>query len=251
MSLDRSADRRQQPVHASFRYRRSPHPPGPRHEAQTFFDPPVQPRAIAFVLRYEIPFVQRDHARATGFDDRLSDPLVVSRHAFGRVDHEQSRIDTGEGAPRTEEGEVLERVFDEHLPAHPRGVDDPERSHPLGAPAGGVATGGGGGGFGSGAGGDSDGASSDQPEARSAIRSRLRLARMSDIAGPIPNVNADAGDIHNRRCTNDTSIKCTNNTPCLPNGTCQYFFGSNLPLMVRATLKALLRPTGASASRCT
>jgi hypothetical protein len=35
----------------------------------------------------------------------------------------------------------------------------------------------------------------------------------------------------NRRCSNDTSIKCTSNTLCTPGGgTCQFFFGSMLPL---------------------
>ncbi|MEO6030254.1 MAG: hypothetical protein ABIR79_25575 [Candidatus Binatia bacterium] len=50
------------------------------------------------------------------------------------------------------------------------------------------------------------------------------------LTGPLVNQNADAGDIDNRRCSNDTSIQCTNNTPCLPSGTCQFFFGSDLPL---------------------
>ena len=50
------------------------------------------------------------------------------------------------------------------------------------------------------------------------------------LTGPVPNQNADAGAIDNRRCTNDTSIQCTNDTPCLPSGTCQYYFGSTLPL---------------------
>jgi len=49
------------------------------------------------------------------------------------------------------------------------------------------------------------------------------------IAGPIANVRAN--QIDNRRCTNDTSIKCTSNTPCTAGGgTCQFFFGSTLPL---------------------
>jgi hypothetical protein len=47
------------------------------------------------------------------------------------------------------------------------------------------------------------------------------------ISGPIANL---PGQIDNRRCTNDTSIRCTDNTPCGAGGTCEWFFGSNLPL---------------------
>jgi hypothetical protein len=51
------------------------------------------------------------------------------------------------------------------------------------------------------------------------------------VSGPIANPNAGAGQIDNRRCTNDTSIRCTADAPCLGGGgTCQYFFGSALPL---------------------
>jgi hypothetical protein len=51
------------------------------------------------------------------------------------------------------------------------------------------------------------------------------------LSGPIRNPNAGAGDLDNQRCTNDTSIRCTNNTPCTGGGgTCQFYFGSNLPL---------------------
>jgi hypothetical protein len=51
------------------------------------------------------------------------------------------------------------------------------------------------------------------------------------VTGPIANPNAGAGQIDNRRCTNDTSIRCTADAPCLGGGgTCQYFFGSALPL---------------------
>ena len=57
-----------------------------------------------------------------------------------------------------------------------------------------------------------------------------RPCGVCSFTGPLANANADAGDIDNRRCTNDTSIKCTSNTPCLPSGTCQFYFGSNLPL---------------------
>lgn len=37
--------------------------------------------------------------------------------------------------------------------------------------------------------------------------------------------------INNRRCANDTSVKCTSIADCVGvGGTCQFFFGSNLPL---------------------
>jgi hypothetical protein len=53
-----------------------------------------------------------------------------------------------------------------------------------------------------------------------------------NVTGVIENPNADAGQIHVRRCTNDTSIKCTDDTPCSGGGgTCQFFFGSTLPLV--------------------
>src|SRR6185436_752901 len=52
------------------------------------------------------------------------------------------------------------------------------------------------------------------------------------VAGVVENPNQDAGQLHTRRCTNDTSIKCTDDTPCTGGGgTCQYFFGSTLPLV--------------------
>jgi hypothetical protein len=52
-----------------------------------------------------------------------------------------------------------------------------------------------------------------------------------NITGPVTNPSAGAGQIDNRRCTNDTSIRCTSNAPCTGGGgTCQYFFGSMLPL---------------------
>ena len=51
------------------------------------------------------------------------------------------------------------------------------------------------------------------------------------ISGPVANPNAGAGQIDNRRCTNDTSLRCTSNAPCTGGGgTCQFFFGSALPL---------------------
>ncbi len=49
------------------------------------------------------------------------------------------------------------------------------------------------------------------------------------ISGPI--ANTEPGQIANQRCSNDTSIKCTSDTPCTGGGgTCEFYFGSNLPL---------------------
>jgi hypothetical protein len=53
-----------------------------------------------------------------------------------------------------------------------------------------------------------------------------------NVTGVIENPNEDNGQLHTRRCTNDQSIQCTDDTPCLGGGgTCQYFFGSTLPLV--------------------
>ncbi len=49
------------------------------------------------------------------------------------------------------------------------------------------------------------------------------------LSGPAP--NDLAGQLNDHRCSNDTSIKCTSNTPCVAGGgTCEYYFGSPLPL---------------------
>lgn len=51
------------------------------------------------------------------------------------------------------------------------------------------------------------------------------------IGGPILNPAADAGQLHNRRCTNDSSITCTDNTPCSGGGgTCRFFYGTYQPV---------------------
>jgi len=56
-----------------------------------------------------------------------------------------------------------------------------------------------------------------------------RPCGVCDMSGPIPNVGAT--ELRNRRCTNDTSIRCSDDTPCLGGGgTCQYYFGTLLPL---------------------
>ncbi len=49
------------------------------------------------------------------------------------------------------------------------------------------------------------------------------------VSGPIQNLKADAGDINAHRCSNDTSIKCNDNSACGA-GTCAFFFGAPLPL---------------------
>ncbi|MBI3769911.1 MAG: hypothetical protein HY271_15670 [Deltaproteobacteria bacterium] len=51
------------------------------------------------------------------------------------------------------------------------------------------------------------------------------------FTGPVDNVDADTGDINNRRCTNDTSIRCTTDASCtVGGGTCKFYVGSYLPL---------------------
>jgi len=49
------------------------------------------------------------------------------------------------------------------------------------------------------------------------------------ISGPIANSKPNAGDIDSHRCSNDSSIKCSDNTPC-GSGTCVFYFGAPLPL---------------------
>jgi len=51
------------------------------------------------------------------------------------------------------------------------------------------------------------------------------------FSGPVANVNADNGDIHNRRCIDDTSQKCAADVDCTGfGGTCSFWFGAPLPL---------------------
>ncbi len=67
--------------------------------------------------------------------------------------------------------------------------------------------------------------------ALSACSGSSRPCGTCTVSGPIVNPNAGAGQIDNRRCTNDTSIRCSTNTPCTAGGgTCEFFFGSTLPL---------------------
>ncbi len=59
--------------------------------------------------------------------------------------------------------------------------------------------------------------------------SPVRPCGQCDVAGPIPNPKAGAGDIDSQRCVSDTSISCDATTPC-PSGACEFFFGAPLPL---------------------
>ncbi|MEO7731709.1 MAG: hypothetical protein ABIY55_12105, partial [Kofleriaceae bacterium] len=57
-----------------------------------------------------------------------------------------------------------------------------------------------------------------------------RPCGVCNVSGPIQNLNADTGDINPRRCSNDTSKKCTDSTACTAPGTCEFFFGAPTPL---------------------
>ncbi|MCC6763833.1 MAG: hypothetical protein IT293_04140 [Deltaproteobacteria bacterium] len=57
-----------------------------------------------------------------------------------------------------------------------------------------------------------------------------RPCGVCNVSGPIQNVNADKGDINPRRCSNDPSKKCADNSGCTSPGTCAFFFGAPLPL---------------------
>jgi hypothetical protein len=47
------------------------------------------------------------------------------------------------------------------------------------------------------------------------------------LGGPVANVGA--GELDNRRCSNDSSIHCTDDAPCV-GGTCVYYFGAPMSL---------------------
>ena len=52
-----------------------------------------------------------------------------------------------------------------------------------------------------------------------------------NLSGPVPNAQADFGDIQNHRCTGNTRAKCASNADCSgAGGTCEYYFGTLLPL---------------------
>ena len=51
------------------------------------------------------------------------------------------------------------------------------------------------------------------------------------VSGPIANPNKGDGELDNQRCSHDSSIKCTDDTPCTGGGgTCEFYFGAPLPL---------------------
>jgi hypothetical protein len=50
------------------------------------------------------------------------------------------------------------------------------------------------------------------------------------VTGPLTNPSAGTGQIDNRRCSHDSSIKCTSNAACGVGNTCEFYFGGPLPL---------------------
>jgi len=61
--------------------------------------------------------------------------------------------------------------------------------------------------------------------------SDVRPCGTCDVSGPIVNPGAGAGVLDNQRCSNDSSIKCTDDTPCAAGGgTCEFYFGGPLSL---------------------
>ncbi len=71
------------------------------------------------------------------------------------------------------------------------------------------------------------------------------------VGGPIPNVKADQGDINDHRCSNDTSIKCTDDTACTSPGKCAFFFGAPLPLSAGGVSTCVTNQVNGSASGTT
>jgi hypothetical protein len=57
-----------------------------------------------------------------------------------------------------------------------------------------------------------------------------RPCGVCNLVGPVTNPNAGAGQIDNRRCSNAPFTRCTSNANCSGGGTCEYYFGSALPL---------------------
>ncbi len=71
--------------------------------------------------------------------------------------------------------------------------------------------------------------------ALSGCANTVRPCGQCNVTGPIANPNAGAGQIDNQRCSGDTSVRCTSApggvTGCGgPLGTCEWYFGSALPL---------------------
>ena len=51
------------------------------------------------------------------------------------------------------------------------------------------------------------------------------------LGGPVANPHADTGQLDDRRCVNDTSVRCTSNAGCAGvGGTCEFFFGTVQPI---------------------
>ncbi len=57
-----------------------------------------------------------------------------------------------------------------------------------------------------------------------------RPCGVCNVSGPIENLHPNAGDIDSHRCSNDSSIKCKDNTACAIGTTCVFYFGAPLPL---------------------
>ena len=76
----------------------------------------------------EVPLVADDHDRGAGRVDALGEPLVLVRHAFGRVDHEQRGVGAVDRLQRAHEAVVLGRLVDAALAPQPRGVDEAQRT---------------------------------------------------------------------------------------------------------------------------
>jgi len=57
------------------------------------------------------------------------------------------------------------------------------------------------------------------------------LAGTCELHGPI--ANSGAGELRNQRCSNDSSMRCTDDTPCFAGGgTCEFYVGAPFPLSV-------------------
>ncbi len=78
-----------------------------------------------------------------------------------------------------------------------------------------------------------------------------RPCGVCNVSGPIQNVKADQGDINPRRCSNDSSTKCTDNSACTGGGTCIFYFGAPLPLAAGGIGSCVLNQVNGSASGTT
>lgn len=65
------------------------------------------------------------------------------------------------------------------------------------------------------------------------------------VSGPVANPFAGAGQLDNRRCTNDTRITCNSHAPCTGGGgTCEFFLGANWPVSVGGIGMCVTRQLG-------